>query len=192
MKKEKPILFSTAMVQAILEGRKTQTRRVINFKTHEPNSFFKNYYENYIFNCDCDDCRGINLHQCIVKCPYEIGMRLWCRETWHHAEEYSKYDGYIYKADYKPELLKQMKWRWKPSIFMPREACRLLLEITDIEVERVQDITITDASREGIKSLKMKTFYKDAWRELWDSINSKRGYGWDKNPFVWVLSFKKI
>jgi hypothetical protein len=133
------------------------------------------------------------------KCPYgKIGDVLWVRETWF------KMDGqFIYKADVKyPKSLK-----WKPSIFMPREACRLRLEITDIRVERLHDISEEEAIKEGIQYIGNYPehgvdIYKHYWahnivgvqnpiesfKSLWQSINDN----WDKNPFVWVIEFKKI
>jgi hypothetical protein len=137
------------------------------------------------------------------KCPYgKIGDVLWVRETWF------KMDGqFIYKADVKyPKSLK-----WKPSIFMPREACRLRIEITDIRVERLHDISQEDAIKEGIECIEkapvgdgnLYRYYLgrnidgvrfgvlnpiESFKSLWQSINDN----WDKNPFVWVIEFKKI
>lgn len=86
--------------------------------------------------------------------------------------------------------------KWKPSIHMPRWASRINLEITDIRVERLQEINEEDAKHEGVKRINAGDFGMETWssafRNLWDSINSKRGYGWDTNPWVWVIEFKRI
>lgn len=81
---------------------------------------------------------------------------------------------------------------WKPSIFMPRWASRLTLEITDVRVERLQAIDEDDARREGVKAKGDLTGYVGAYRELWQSLNAKRGFGWDLNPWVWVVAFNRV
>lgn len=168
----KPILFSTAMVQAILDGRKTQTRRVIK--------------PEWIRCLDPEDDRD----QVLAQSPYQVGMNLWVRETWAYR---AAGIGYVYRADGE-----QSVERWKPSIFMPREACRLMLEVTGVRVERVQEISEKDAMREGAKyaieevddDFNCTYSYREGFKELWNSINAKRGYGWDVNPFVLVIDFK--
>jgi hypothetical protein len=81
---------------------------------------------------------------------------------------------------------------WRPSIFMPRWASRITLEITDIKVERVQEITFTDLKKEGMDTTNKHFFGAHIFENLWNSINAKRGYGWESNPFVWVISFKRV
>lgn len=217
--KEHPILFSGEMVRAILEGRKTQTRRVIK---PEP--------------VGCDEC-GIVWHKgnrSIIapdaerfalmmtrRCPYgRAGDELWVRET-HHIDWYP--DGALdargnpgtvhYRAD--TDVISQ-SWdgQWRPSIFMPRWASRITLEVTGVRVERVQNISIGDIRAEGIEKQFDWVSYDMimAFRELWDSINAQRtiiheweddqgtihrdevpgGYSWDSNPWVWVVEFRQI
>ena len=183
----KPILFSTPMVQAILEGRKTQTRRVI---TPEPGTH--NNDGTIISNVPpCGFLHWIN------KAPYQPDDILWVRETWQRCRD----DEFCYFVD---ELINNVTYideddeplKWKPSIHMPRAAARIFLRVTDVRVERLQDISIEDCYSEGISIEKHEcgcpvqeiTTYK----KLWDSINAKRGYGWDTNPWVWVYEFEKV
>lgn len=185
----KPILFSTRMVQAILAGRKTQTRRICK---PQPNGEIKkqDYYEAYgiktarIFT----DTQGICAN-------YALGDILWVRETWCEM-----YGAYFYKADVDKaiaELMESQSVKWRPSIHMPREAARLFLSVTDVRVERLQDITHEDVLAEGIPECAGRTDEEDCncadgqFIEIWESIYAKRGYGWDSNPFVWVYTFER-
>ena len=179
--KERPILFSAPMVRAIIEGRKTQTRRVIKPQPlwiGEPNVPFKTNDANP---------KGI------IKCPYgRTGDRLWVREPHCHLCGDDTFcfpsDGFIYCMD----------CNLRPAMFLPRSASRIMLEITGVRVERVRDIKPCDAIAEGITP----TYYNsldcatenpcNLFRSLWNSINAKRGFGWDVNPWVWVIEFKKI
>jgi hypothetical protein len=181
----KPILFSTAMVHAILAGRKTQTRRVVkptDVISGSPNSPL--------------------VMPTVVKSPHKAGDILWVRETWgiHECEKcmvgIPALGGvctceYVYKADYQwPELV-----RWKPSIHMPREAARLFLRVTDVRAQRVQDISEEDATAEGCyclyeAAIPFQRLDGQSFQALWDSINAKRGYGWDTNPFIWAYTFE--
>ena len=164
--KERPIIFSTPMVKAILDGRKTQTRRVI--KDQPPLSMR-------------DMFKPKNL-----KCPYgQVGDRLWVRETF---KPYNCMGGFAYKAD--GDL--STGFPWKPSIHMPRGASRITLEITESRAERLQDISEEDAKAEGVKCCpNAVSDYKHHFMILWDSINGKK-YPWDSNPWVWVISFKVV
>lgn len=128
-------------------------------------------------------------------CPYgQPGDRLWVRETW--AEDGSRY---TYRA-----TNETWAWHWAPSIFMPRAASRITLEITDVRVERVQDISEEDARAEGVTrelrgprtypdrhAARSHETYRDAYMRLWDALNAKRGCGWAVNPWVWVISFQR-
>ena len=184
MPKEHPILFSTDMVKAILDGRKTMTRRVIKFQP-EPNHI-EEFKETWIRLCRYG----------------QVGDRLWVRETFDYILG-DEGDYLIYKAredDYKwfQERKKDgSKITWKPSIFMPRWASRITLEITEVRVERVQEIKQSDLWREGIANTKSVNC-EEAWRtitefrKLWDSLNAKRGYSWDTNCWVWVISFRRL
>lgn len=194
--RERPILFSGPMVRAILDGRKTQTRRVV---TPQPNVVHAIHADasittNLIFRSG--DQR--------IHCPYgQPGDRLWVRETFAPFPPVfgSKLWGIIYGADaaqvereapdtYRPMLYNYE--RWYPSIHMPRWACRLVLEIESIRVERLQEISGEDAVAEGVRSLlPYNGIAQCEFLELWDSINAKRGFDWDANPWVWVVEFKR-
>ena len=205
--KERPILFNANMVRAILEGRKTHTRRVIKpqppeiWDTVHPVRNGSGTLLTWSFHNSADpDFHGYK------KCPYGIpGDRLWVRETF---QEWADVDGKMvphYKADFPHGLPFDMNWR--PSIHMPRWASRITLEITGVRVEQVQDITERDIIAEGITAaypynqfekptpdpnregslLKLANF-----KTLWDSIFAKRGFSWDANPWVWVIEFKVV
>lgn len=203
--KERPIIFSCKMVRAILEKRKTQTRRVIKLKNFEHNTDVP-WCEDWMFR----DPRGVwndaSTERLIEKyCPYgKPGDRLWVRET--YAEEIDEGGGHNfikYKADsatlkngYELGFLSQT---WKPSIFMPRWASRITLEITNVRVEQVQGISYVGALAEGVwrpgpgaDPDKVDREYDAVveFQRLWNEINAKRGYPWDSNPWVWVIEFK--
>lgn len=180
-KKERPILFSTPMVQAILNGTKTQTRRIIKDKflyAGEPKFSTRN-------------------HQITNQCPYgKVGDILWVRETFAKIDE----NRFIYKAN---ENQKAM--RWKPSIHMPKKAAQIFLEITEIKVERLQDISEEDAKAEGVScgifrngpkvgethlELNDHGSYYGGFKHIWHYINGV--YSWNANPWVWVVKFKVI
>jgi hypothetical protein len=212
--KERPIIMGAESVRAILEGRKTQTRRVVKPQPKfigEPNVPFKT---------DDANPRGI------IDCPYgKVGDRLWVRENWgvvsHTFDENENicdwkpnrpatpiqelkfgtgyYDGHvIYEADggfewnAGDDCSIETKSDWKSSMFMPRSASRITLEITDIRVERLQDITEEDALKEGFHNYGTEVDTLDAFCEAWQKLNVKRGYPWELNPWVWVLTFKVV
>ena len=194
--KERPIIFSGEVVKAILGGRCTQTRRVI---TPQPDS-----------DGGWKPCVSIHDHNINEFCPYgQVGDRLWVRETWRlemHSGCFDvAYKNTVWKKDAgsnpymtKYKHLEDRTWVWRPSIFMPRWASRILLEITEVRVEKVQEIGISDAMSEGMygsanfsKEGSYDTF-RDSFRILWDSINDKRGYSWSLNPWVWAVSFKLV
>lgn len=194
-----PILFSTPMVQAILEGKKTITRRIIKTDANviQWMPIVLNGYGGF-----CDE------HGKPVKCKYNLGDVLWVRETFGELYDTCDHDelpgcpqerwslGYVYKADgYQHTPAKQAFFTgFKPSIHMPKEACRLFLKISDIRVERLQDITGEDALNEGVTVKSMwPTAIGDAYIEfenLWKSINGDGS--WDSNPWVWVIEFEQI
>lgn len=194
--KDRPILFSGQMVRAILEGRKTQTRRIVKPQPRVLNNGmwyvpFKNEI-NWIFNYILGD-----KVMAYAKFPYgKVGDRLWVRETFH---EYSH--GILYRADMpmrwdaentehgEAVTLKAEDYKWKPSIFMPRWASRITLEITGVRVERLNDISEEDAIAEGITHRTMNC-PKVEFRHLWESINGEGS--WDENPWVWVIEFKRV
>ncbi len=204
--KEHPIIFSTPMVQAILEGRKIMTRRVIKpqpLNSYLPDSDIikrlKSIPQHTRKLRDKDNPAFIHI---IPKSPYgQVGDRLWVRETWGALEEFSalriKYMPHDMPIYFKAEDL-PVDIAWKPSIFMPRWASRITLEITEVRVERVRDISHADAILEGAKCFPVASPREErlsgaqiVFAGSWDTINAKRGYGWEVNPWVWVISFTR-
>ena len=188
---ERPIIFSAEMVRAILDGRKTQTRRVVK---PQPEHF--HYTKDAQYPCKPDGEQ--------VSCPYgQVGDRLWVRETFCLGDGMNP-SGDATKPTYKADWPDVEHSRWKPSIHMPRWASRITLEITEVRVERLQEIREKSAVREGIKppehafrmisggDIEVNESPQELFAELWDFLNAKRGYGWDTNPWVWVVSFAKL
>lgn len=192
--KERPISFKGEMVRAILDNRKTMTRRIINPQplwVADPSVPFKTK--------DADP-KGV------VRCPYgKPGDRLWVRETWRQGYEPTSFSkGIVYRADHAKAIGMDEysgRHKWKPSIYMPRWASRITLEITNVRVERLQDISEEDAKSEGIeKSDRFENTFmtpagdyasaKIAFMRLWESINGSRS--WNENPWVWVVEFKRV
>ena len=196
--KERPILFKTEMVTAILENKKTQTRRVISsqpvngncklMRLMESTDRDKNKKKGYFSWEELENEYSIkpNDDPIYFKCPYgENGDRLWVRET------FCLNNGFIYfKADGIQLLPGNAKW--KPSIFMQKIDSRITLEITNIRVERLNDISESDAIAEGIDweddYVHMRA--KDAYESLWKKINGEES--WKQNPWVWVIEFERI
>lgn len=230
---EHPILFSTEMVKAILEGRKSQTRRIIKESfngcmTHGPHpcpnepvvlipgEVLEHPFEDgksmtidypqvrAIFHCSTLDAEA--------KCPFgKARDKLWVRETWAMTKYYNGLteEGFpVYKADYpvRPEASK-----WKPGIHMPKDFARIWLEVEEVRVERLQDISEEDVIAEGIEPdpsglqsdgvtewMNYKNYGQgfryvhplDSYQSLWQSINGPES--WEQNPFVWVIKFKRI
>jgi hypothetical protein len=202
---EKPILFNTSMVQAILEDRKTVTRRLVkgvsslNFigfvscstpKSNEGKAAFGKGSFVDIVNANIEE---------YVKPPYRPGDILYVRETW---KKYKKRvdsgiaEFYGYKADENnhgnPSEFYEGKW--KPSIHMPKEAARIFLRVTNVRVERLQSITEEDIQKEGIEET-FPPIAEDDFRRLWDSTIKKEDietYSFKANPWVWVIEFERI
>ena len=193
--KERPILFSGPMVLAIFEGRKTMTRRVIKPKPWEimsPKHGDPKWPYGFKYFTGSDS-QGEPFP---MKCPYgQPSDRLWVRETF--APRYFDNGKPAYRADWTGKAADLIpEPRWKPSIFMPHKLSSILLEVTAVRVERVQDISSRDSWNEGATCSCTSPVPQcagniEAFRSLWDSINAKRGYGWDTNPWVWVVEFKK-
>ena len=222
--KERPILFSAPMVRAILEGRKTQTRRVWKKQPYLSRCSPPNFEDTQVgdlFICPdlfpTETDRGNVIAECTSTGSYHYmgswafiekhgpkaygvpGDRLWVKET--HIRRESRA---IYFADLDPVEaagVGGMYGGWKPSIFMFRKHSRITLEITDVRVQRIQDISEEDARAEGIHQvLEPNTFeleepykstiHKRRFSHVWDFINAKRGFGWDVNPWCWCISFK--
>lgn len=206
--KERPILFSGEMVRAILNGRKTMTRRVVKQQPSPDPVRIRNYGERYGFMCESNSGKVGIFQPANYHCPYgTVGDRLWVRETvfqygrwimeedqsgereqvWHGGE-------YHYCADEAIDTNRIIRKR--PSIHMPRRLCRILLEITEIRVERLNDISESDAQAEGSDWYSIQEKYpyigrhQQAFKQLWESINGSGS--WEKNPWVWVICFKRV
>lgn len=187
---ERPILFKGEMVRAILAGMKTQTRRVIK---PQPD---KNILGEPYWYVGGYRLRDIAAHP--LTCPYgKVGEHLWVRETWRSGNG----TGFMYKADGVEGMLKHYPndspqsfaaLNWRPSIFMPRNASRILLEIVSVRAERLKEITAPDCIAEGITpDTESGIGWRAAFARGWDSINGKRGFSWQSNPWVWVIEFPK-
>lgn len=225
-----PILMSTEMVKAERSGHKTDTRRMRGLEefNESPNDWeYVRFYNGHAKFWEKHNA----LNEKYVKCPYgEPGNILWVRESWQWEGDVKWTDVFAgdhwwYKAD-EGVVYEQGPARWKPSIHMPKLACRRFLKVTDINVERLHDITPADILKEGIKypvsdqkdgmvsplfklgeDNSALSFMPDGWQklrgkeledkilfahwaELWCEINGRSS--WDKNPWVWVISFKRI
>jgi len=206
--KERPILFSRPMVRAILDGKKTQTRRVVKrqcdmeFDPADPH--FGPYWLSYATEAEGEDAK--------VRCPYgEPGDRLWVRETFYRwtgcgraPERFLRIGRYQYCYADDPEFGVDRQRAEQatascvvtvPSIFMPRLASRIALEITGVRVERLTDISEKDAQAEGAigavdQSIGNNWCAREAFLCLWESINGEGS--WDANPWVWVVEFRQI
>lgn len=187
----KPILFNTEMVRAILEGRKGATRRSV--KGYIPDDAVWGYTaftpKGYI------SCRGTfadGYKGIFFKLPCESGDILYVRETWKKAP-----NGYYYYEDWQKDDIADVT-KWKPSIHMPKEAARIWLKVTDVRVERLQDITSEQISREGVEVEYPHVLNGEekryAFSTLWNSTIKKSDldrYGWNANPWVWVIEFER-
>lgn len=218
LKVAKPILFNGEMVRAILDGRKTVTRRLV-----KPQPKPKHIYrlgicrdggkrEAGMYGFGSRVCGGDVMY---VKPPCLIGDILYVRETWtklyyvdpdgctHYDQEM-----YFYAADGMPDITlidadgfdeDDQRIRWHPSIHMPREAARIFLRVTDVRVERLQDIMVEQAEKEGCGSYLTESKFNVSpvchFMELWDSTIKKSDldrYGWVANPWVWVIEFERL
>ena len=205
----KPILFNTEMVRAILEGRKTVTRRVIkgarsifhfldletdpdicsvNRWGDEVPKTVKGLYAEF----EADDSYPIEFP--MFKSSYQVGDILYVRETWGFDNH-----NWLYKADFSDENLIKLKRLliWHPSIHMPKKAARIFLRVTDVRVERLQDIPPKEAGNEGVswETDNSGLFRRWKFHKLWDSTINKKDldeYGWNANPWVWVIEFERI
>ena len=199
-----PILFNTEMVRANLDGRKSCTRRLV--KDFVPDNAIWGY--TAFTPKGCISCRGTfadGYGEKFFKLPCEPGDILYVRETWSKGLE-----RYIYRADYSDTEKfyrngKEIEMKWKPSIRMPKEAARIWLKVTDVRVERLQEITEAGAEAEGaVNNIGMihvpDNEYdhihtaKEHFIEIWNSTIKKSDidrYGWDANPYVWVIEFER-
>lgn len=207
----KSVLFNTKMVRAILDGRKGCTRRIV--KGFVPDDAIWGYTaftpKGYI------SCRGTfadGYGEKFFKLPYQTGDILYVRETWEHFECHcceGDVHGNCYKEPQQNVLNKGCGCymyratneisgdaRWHPSVHMPKEAARIWLKVTDVRVQRLQEMWASDASKEGLQFNKPTTADEmlQAFAELWNSTIKKSDfdrYGWDTNPYVWVIEFEQ-
>lgn len=204
----KPILFNTEMVRAIQNGTKTATRRVV--KNTGPDWDFvkieERPYEQRVKSDGTEYPKELDWPHAVFsagngyydypmrKAPYRPGDIMYVRETWN-----TLIGDFIYRADQKPEFKNPGKWR--PSIFMPREAARIFLRVTSASVERLQDITPEQIDAEGCKewAYSAKTgellpsgpsWFRIAWDET-IKPQDRALYGWKANPWVWVIEFER-
>ena len=198
---ERPILFNGEMVRAILEGRKTQTRRVI-----KPQPVRDERDATWWLG----DLRMMpptmisDIVQVMKKCPYgQPGDRLWVREAFQIAPRTAyRFDPKIHPncwqtlrpddnhdaAVYREGWTRCDPGRWKPSIHMPRWASRITLEVTDVRVEQLRAISQNDARAEGFDGVDARA----PFHLVWNSVYASRGLGWEKDPWVWVVEFRRI
>lgn len=226
LKNAKPILFNTEMVQAILDGRKTVTRRKIdrditNFCDVEVDGTLLNYQ-----NCHGDFINPVNL------CRYKVGDILYVRETWtvegveHEGDKWIAYIGYKAEGNTQSGYQTRMEIEenevekyegylygeaeYKPLIHMPKSAARIFLKVTDVRVERLQDITPTQCLKEGCNAKQISSYmkqlpfsnddnffisYRLSFKDIWDSTIKKQDldkYGWEASPWVWVIEFERV
>ena len=212
--KERPILFNAAMVRAILAGQKTQTRRILKTQPihdHVLQGWIADKQANDPAIAVFGEKRDYPTHSISIRCPYgQVGDRLWVRETFVFGYEIDDGCSPIgeekiwYRATdaldnwYDMGLDCEVNVPWKPSIHMPRGASRILLEITDVRIERLQCISQADAIAEGCSGKYGHLFGSDVtiehpieqYKDLWESINGEGS--WGNNPWVWAISFKRI
>ena len=182
----KPMIFNTEMVRAILEGRKTATRRVVKFP-RDWNPKFTGYIPDGLVLYGSNNIP-------VAKSPYRHGDILWVRETWNCLPIPEPLRGtrktYWYKADGSDP-----KDKWRPSIHMPREAARIFLRVTMVRVERLRDMVLGDVLMEGIKETDEYEKTWDLWHQTWNSTIKPKDLGacgWEANPWVWVIGFERI
>lgn len=182
----KPILFNTNMVKALLDGRKTVTRRVVK---PQPIAEVRALYRKD----DTDIWRSYGVDWWYeFRAPFIPGDILWVREAWGTASDLlGSVPGPVYRADYTGNELRELQekhYRWHPSIHMPREAARIFLRVTGVRAERLQDIDDVGVLDEGLE-------IGDPFDELWDRTlkpADRALYGWAANPWVWVIDFERI
>ena len=198
-----PILFNTEMVRAILDERKSCTRRLVKPQPDEKHTYPLGFVTDSTEKKDVG-CFGFGIDEYggsiqYAKPPYQPGDILYVRETWHkytkrigkgegcHLAEFYGYKASIANSEDANEL-------WKPSINMPKEAARIWLKVTDVRVEQLQDIGYVDCIHEGTPYKQIERDVIKGFSNLWDSTIKKSDldrYGWDANPWVWVVEFER-
>ncbi|MBQ1545959.1 MAG: hypothetical protein IIZ59_00310 [Clostridia bacterium] len=190
----KPILFNSDMVRAILDGRKTVTRRVV--KGFIPNNALWGYTaftpKGHI------SCRGDNgkeYGEKFYKLPYQIDDIMYVRESY---AAWSRTEGTMPTLHYKADEEDLPNVKWKPSIHMPKEAARIFLRVTNVSVARLQDITTKDMQKEGLTSMAVfagdKEIARQEWALLWNSTIPGKDYNkycFSANPWVWIIEFER-
>lgn len=204
---ERPIIFSAPMVRALLDGRKTQTRRILKAQPPAGYSFLGIYGPRLtaVFTSEPTGIKDIP-----VALPYSVGDRLWVKEDFRVTEGGVILDGAGGQMDYvEPEIIyradsRKETGRWKPSIYMPRWASRITLEVTEVRVQRLQEISESDARAEGISPLPSGRFFCGhdeegeitcnspitAFAWLWNSLHENGS--WDTNPWICAISFRRL
>lgn len=196
--KERPMIFSGESVRAMYADRKTQTRRVVKLPpapmrvgVWEPTTIGGAGVVDSQGNPAPD--AGAVWHRRTGKClgcPYGwVGDRLWVKETFVY--DGAKRKAFLYRATSDREALS-----WQSPLYMPRRAARLILAITNVRVERLQDISPEDCRAEGIEPdmhlANWAARLRSHFQAVWDALNKDRGFPWESNPFVWVLSFRRL
>jgi hypothetical protein len=245
---EHPILFNEENIRAILDGKKTQTRRVIKPQPPEDCTVWSGWIidstaKKEIGSASWTDVPGaLPSKEHIVKCPYgKIGDLLWVRESLRRFKRLNFLESKFFNPDFEEVPKEYQKWtaqyiatgtavpyapgakegwcgtalwQWKTKIlspiFMPRWASRIVLEITNIKVQKLLDIDEKEAQAEGMKAWEPKNeelrkidqdvrkkngwapSYRNSFHDYWDFVNTKRGYPWESDPWVWTIEFKKI
>lgn len=192
----KPILFNTEMVRAIIDGRKSCTRRMVKPQPNEkhtyPLGFVTDSTEKKEVGCFGFDINEYSGSIQYAKPQYQPGDILYVRETWGHPISLNSNKQYVFRADKIAESgFKNDSHIWHPSIHMPKEAARIWLKVTDVRVERLQDMTDDDAKAEGCFDYTSTAL---GFPDVWDSTIKKSDlghYGWDANPWVWVIEFER-
>lgn len=215
---ERPILFNTEMVKAIVDGRKTQTRRIVKPIFREKEAGFQvvtNAHSGQFVRVEYyDEYENVSRY---MEPPCASGDILWVRETWCDPAPDIPYSPILYKADFPmhwdaeetehgdPVDLKEEDYKWRPSIHMPREYARIFLRVKDVRVERLQNITLDDVHNEGIDESFVRAvggenysgkidFSMERFETLWDSTikpADRDKYGWKANPWVWAIEFER-
>lgn len=199
---ERGMIFNGEMVRALLDGRKTQTRRPVKFPVHDKN-----------LGCELagNELAGeLSAGNYLNSAFGKPGDRIWVRETWQAIHDYCDENGHVderryarsiprhrgnywhpvYEEAWGNESQEDREFPWRPSIHMPRWASRILLEITDVRVERLRSMSQDDARAEGVIAASVPMEAGLAFRELWDSIYGEES--WKANPWVWVIEFKRV
>ncbi|MBF0309007.1 MAG: hypothetical protein HQL56_05735 [Magnetococcales bacterium] len=202
--KERPIIFNTESVLAILDGRKTVTRRVINPQPikdkRNPDYRLPSWslrqgrtYCEWFFGPQNTTSNGDLLYW---RSPYgEPGYRLWVKEMWYPSRE-----GAVYYADNEHGFVSP-KAGWKSPLFMPRSVSRIILEVVDLRAERLHEITNEETIKEGVEYIGQSLYRYNhlvsseavnLYEKQWNNINAKRGYHWEDNPWVWRVEFRRF